>query len=78
MVCAVAALLYRLDYPWHRQWFSVGWQGKHPVHVWNTVKGRETGPIALDASTFKVQMGTAPTRYFTRVTHFPLEPSKWR
>jgi hypothetical protein len=73
MVVAIAALLFRLDYPWPMQWFGLGWKNGQAVHIWNIVALRDRpGRIALDASTFKVPMGQSPARFFDRVTVYPL------
>lgn len=74
MVTVLAALLYRLGYPWQHQRFAIGHKGSHASHVWLEVLGKQRRWIPLDAATFRIDPGTSPVAIggFSRVTRYTL------
>lgn len=73
MVTVLAALLYRLGYPWAHQRFAIGHKGSHPSHVWLEVRGQR-GWIPLDPATFRIEPGRSPERIggFSHTTRYTL------
>lgn len=64
MVVALAALLHRLGYGWHKQRFGIGYKGRHPAHVWLECRPMDASLpdewIPLDPSTWRIEPGESP------------------